>query len=114
VLGLNGSEEICFGGIHERKHVAVREFNVGAHKGSVAASATNLPNMVAIARPNGAGKSALLEQLWRNPQAFLEPGTEMLYIGPHRTWRASSVSDIGARTFVQDYGDVLKQETIVP
>ena len=92
--------------------MAVRAFSVGAHKGLVAASATNLPNMVAIAGPNGVGKSALLEQLWRNRESFLEPGTEMLYIGPHRTWRAGTVSDIGARTFVQDYGDVLKQENM--
>ncbi len=72
--------------------MAFRSFNVGPAKGLRRASWDKLPNLVVVAGPNGAGKSTLLHQLYvhRNQQA--EPGTEVIYIGPHRPWRKSTLS----------------------
>lgn len=92
--------------------MAIRNFSVGARRGLSAAAAEGLPNVVAIAGPNGTGKSALLEQLWQQRHAFLEPGTEALYVGPNRTWRAGALNDLAARSFTQDYEQVLKAETL--
>lgn len=92
--------------------MAIRTFAVGARRGLVAAAADDLPNLVAIAGPNGSGKSALLEQLWQQRYSLLEPGSEALYVGPNRTWRAGPLSDLAARSFNQDYEQVLKAENL--
>ena len=36
----------------------------------------------------------------------------MLFVGPHRTWRSGSITDIVARGFNYDYSDILKQDNI--
>jgi ABC-type hemin transport system ATPase subunit len=92
--------------------MAIRKFSVGARRGLAAAAVDGLPNLAAIAGPNGSGKSALLEQLWQQRNSLLEPGTEALYVGPNRTWRAGPLSDLAARSFTQDYEQVLKAETL--
>lgn len=92
--------------------MAIRNFAVGARRGLVAAAADALPNLAAIAGPNGSGKSALLEQLWQQRGSLLEPGTEALYVGPNRTWRAGPLTDLAARSFTQDYEQVLKAENL--
>lgn len=91
--------------------MAIRSFSVGARRGLVAAAADSLPNLVAIAGPNGSGKSALLEQLWQQRYVLLEPGTEALYVGPNRAWRAGPLSDLAARSFTQDYEQILKADS---
>ena len=92
--------------------MAIRSFSVGARRGLVAAAVEGLPNLVAIAGPNGSGKSALLEQLWQQRSSLLEAGTEALYVGPNRTWRAGPLTDLAARSFTQDYEQVLKAENL--
>lgn len=76
--------------------MAIRTFSVGARRGLAVAAADDLPNLVAIAGPNGTGKSALLEQLWQQRHSLLEAGTEALYVGPNRTWRAGPLTDLAA------------------
>ncbi len=92
--------------------MAIRDFAVGPKKGLRSASATGLSNLVAIAGPNGGGKSSLLELLWAQRTQFLEPGTEALYVGPHRTWRGGALSDVIVRTIYQDFEEMLKQESM--
>lgn len=92
--------------------MAIRNFSVGPRRGLAAASADGLPNLLAIAGPNGSGKSALLEQLWYNRVSLLELGSEALYVGPNRTWRAGALNDIATRSFNLDYEQVLKAETL--
>jgi hypothetical protein len=92
--------------------VAIRQFEVGPLRGLSGASASELPNLVGIAGANGSGKSALIEQLWNQRLQFAEPGTELQYVGPHRTWRSGALSDIVVRGIGFDFGDVLKQDNI--
>ena len=92
--------------------MAIRSFNVGPRRGLVAAAAQDLPDIVAIAGPNGSGKSALLEQIWNNRSTLLEPGTQALFVGPHRTWRSGAISDILVRSYPHEYVDILRQEAI--
>jgi len=49
-------------------------------KGLEAAAAQDLPDIVAIAGPNGSGKTALLEQLWRSRHNFMEPQTSGTWV----------------------------------
>lgn len=67
---------------------------------------------MAVAGPNGSGKSALLELLWQQRSSYLEPGTDALYVGPNRTWRAGALSDISVRSFYQDFEQVLKADQL--
>jgi len=92
--------------------MAIRGFEVGPLRGLTKAKAEELPNLVAIARPNGAGKSALLELLWSNRQALLEEGTTALYVGPHRTWRGTQLTDAAVRSLTLDFEDVLKLDSL--
>ena len=71
--------------------MAIRRFSVGPAKGLKHAAADNLPNLVVIAGPNGAGKSTLLHQLYRRRGEFMEPGTRVIYLGPHRPWRKATL-----------------------
>jgi hypothetical protein len=72
--------------------VAFRSFSVGPEKGLRHATYDDLPNLVVIAGPNGAGKSTLLYQLSTRRGEFTEPGTRVIYLGPHRMWRTSTLS----------------------
>lgn len=92
--------------------MAIRAFNVGGQRGLRRAAAVNLPNLMGIAGPNGSGKSTLLEQLRAQRGPLLEPGSELLYVGPHRTWRSSEVSEVSVLGFDFGFGDVLKQDAI--
>jgi hypothetical protein len=92
--------------------MAIRSFNVGGQRGLRRAAAENLPNLLGIAGPNGSGKSTLLEQLRAQRGSLLEPGSELLYVGPHRTWRSSSVSEVSVLGFDYGFGDVLKHDAI--
>lgn len=92
--------------------MAIRNFTVGPRRGLRTASAQGLPNLVAVAGANGSGKSALLELLWQNRGMLLEPGTEALYVGPNRTWRAGTLNDLAARSFNLDYEQILKGDTL--
>lgn len=65
------------------------------------AAGDNLPNLVVIAGPNGAGKSTLLHQLYLRKNEFIEPGTRVIYLGPHRTWRKSTLN--GASMYALPY-----------
>lgn len=99
-------------GLKERYPLAIRNFTVGPRRGLTSATASDLPNLAAVAGPNGAGKSALLEALWQHRGSFLEPGSEALYVGPNRTWRAGPLSELATRSFTQDYEQILKSEII--
>src|ERR687890_295594 len=72
--------------------MAIRSFSVGPAKGLKHAAGENLPNLGVIAGPNGAGKSTLLHQLYIGRDRFVEPGTNVLYLDPHRPWRKSTLS----------------------
>jgi hypothetical protein len=63
--------------------MAFRRLAVGPVRGLAQAAARDLPNLVVIAGPNGAGKSTLLEALQRET-SIPEPGTQVLWLGPHR------------------------------
>src|SRR4051812_29978318 len=79
--------------------MAIRRFDVGPSKGLQRAAASDLPNLVAIAGPNGAGKSSLLEQLRVRREEFVEPNTDFLFVGAHRTWRSGVVTEVTALGF---------------
>lgn len=81
--------------------MALRSFRVGPAKGLRHATWDNLPNLVVIAGPNGAGKSTLLYQLYQNRFTFVEPGTNVIYLGPRRPWRKSTLS--GAAMYALPY-----------
>ncbi|NEA68367.1 hypothetical protein [Streptomyces sp. SID12488] len=92
--------------------MAIRHFDIPATRGLVRAQAEELPNLVAIAGPNGAGKSTLLEGIKVNKQSFLEPGTALLYVGPHRTWRSSQISQVHVSGFPFSFEDILRADAI--
>jgi predicted ATPase len=90
--------------------VAIRSFDVGTLRGLRRAAAEELPNLVAISGPNGAGKSSLLERL--NSQKPAEAGTEIMYVGAHRTWRSNPINEVVVYGMTLDFGDILKQESM--
>lgn len=93
--------------------MAIRHFHVGPSRGLKVAEANDVPNLMAVAGPNGAGKSNLLEAIRQRRGELLEPGSELLYIGPHRTWRSSDVSRVAAYGFsVDTFLDVLKNDNL--
>lgn len=92
--------------------MAIRSFDVGGLRGLRRASGTELPNLCAISGPNGAGKSSLLELLKRQKQAILEPGTELMYVGPHRTWRSGNVNEVAVLGIPMEYGAILMQDSM--
>ena len=90
--------------------MALRSFSmVGPLRGLERAEARDPGNLVVLAGPNGAGKSTLLEWLRRSPEVF-ESGTEVLYVGPHRSWRASALNRLAlySTSGASSYSDVLK------
>jgi len=90
--------------------LAIRLFYVGPLRGLRHAGAADLPNLVGISGPNGAGKSTLLELL--NSIKPAEPGTEIMYVGPHRTWRSNPVNEVAVLGIGMEFGDILKQESM--
>lgn len=76
--------------------MAIRAFIARADKSLANASYDDLPNLVVIAGPNGAGKSTLLYQLWTRRAEVSEPETRVLYVGPHRPWRKSTLTAAAA------------------
>jgi ABC-type hemin transport system ATPase subunit len=92
--------------------MAIRSFDVGGLRGLRRAAAAGLPNLCAISGPNGAGKSSLLELLKQNRHAILEPGTELMYVGPHRTWRSGTVNEVAVLGIPMEYGAILMQDAM--
>jgi len=93
--------------------MAIRSFDVGGHRGLRRAAAEDLPNLCAIAGPNGAGKSSLLEQLKRRAvKVAVEPGTEIMYVGPHRTWRSGNVNEVAVLGMPMDFSAILAQDAM--
>src|SRR4051794_31263077 len=91
--------------------MAIRTINVGPRGGLRRAAADSLPNVVGIAGPNGAGKSTMLDLIRANKHTA-EPGTQVLFTGPHRTWRNSVVTEVSALGWTFDYSQVLMQDSI--
>lgn len=96
--------------------MAIRNFALGPLRGLRRAEARELGNFVVLAGPNGAGKSSLLELLRarRHDATVAEPGTEVLFVGPHRSWRASQLSRLvlHASTGASSYSEVLKNDNL--
>lgn len=92
--------------------MAVRSFDVGGVRGLRRAAADGLTNLVAIAGANGSGKSSLLDSLRSRRHEFLESGSELLFVGAHRTWRSGAVSQVAVLGFNFAYEDILKQDQI--
>lgn len=92
--------------------MAIRRFEVGPAKSLLRAQADDVANIVAMAGPNGAGKSTVIEQLRARRNEFLEPGSELLFLGAHRTWRSGAVSEVSVLGFSFGYEEVLKQDSI--
>jgi Fe-S cluster assembly ATPase SufC len=93
--------------------MAIRNFVVGPAKGLKHAAGNNLPNLVVIAGPNGAGKSTLLHQLYSRRNEFMESGTHMIYLGPHRPWRKSTLSGAAMYSLPYSYRQ-LSQMDVFP
>jgi predicted ATPase len=92
--------------------MAIRSFDVGGLRGLRQASVTELPNLCAISGPNGAGKSSLLELLKQNKNAIMELGTELMHVGPHRTWRSGSVNEVAVLGMPMEYSAILMQDAM--
>ncbi|MFD5472906.1 ATP-dependent endonuclease [Streptomyces sp. NPDC127105] len=92
--------------------MAIRSFDVQEIRGLARARADELPNLVAIAGPNGAGKSTLLEAIKAAKVLFLEPGSTLLYVGPHRTWRSTQLAEVHVSGFPFSFEDILRADTI--
>jgi ABC-type hemin transport system ATPase subunit len=92
--------------------MAIRSFDVGGLRGLRRAAASELPNVCAISGPNGAGKSSLLELLKQRKSTVLEPGTELMHVGPHRTWRSGQVNEVAVLGMPMEYGAILMQDSM--
>ena len=92
--------------------MAIRSFDVSSLRGLRHAHASDLPNVCAIAGPNGAGKSSLLERLKSNHGPGVEPGTEIMYVGPHRTWRSGQVNEVAVLGMPMEFGAILMQDSM--
>jgi ABC-type cobalamin/Fe3+-siderophores transport system ATPase subunit len=71
--------------------MAYRSFDVQGEVGFRRAALADVPNLVVIAGPNGSGKSRLLYALSQRRGELAEEGTEVSYLGPHRSWRRTSL-----------------------
>lgn len=93
--------------------MAIREFDVGPLRGLRRAAASGLGNLVVLAGPNGAGKSSLLDLLRQNRQGLAEPGTTVMFVGPHRTWRSSSLNKVSLFGYpMSSYGALLQSDNL--
>jgi hypothetical protein len=91
--------------------MAIRDFVVGPAKGLKHAAGNNLPNLVVIAGPNGAGKSTLLNQLRLRRNEFMEPGTHVIYLGPHRPWRKATLNGAAMYSLPYSYRQLSEMDT---
>lgn len=87
--------------------MAIRSFSVGPAKGLVHAAWDGLPNLVVISGPNGSGKSTLLSLLWKEGGNRAEPGTEIIYVGPNRPWRKSTLNGAAPYSLSSSYREML-------
>jgi len=93
--------------------VAIRHFSVGPLRGLERAQASDLGNLVVLAGPNGAGKSTLLDLLRQQRQTWAEPGTTVMFVGPHRTWRSSALNKVSLFGYsMPSYGALLSSDTL--
>lgn len=93
--------------------MAIRAFAVGPLRGLERAQATSLGNLVVLAGPNGAGKSTLLDLLRQQRSSLAEPGTTVMFVGPHRTWRSSALSKVSLFGYpMSSYGALLSSDTL--
>ena len=93
--------------------MAIREFDVGPLRGLRRAAAENLGDLVVLAGPNGAGKSSLLDLLRQNRLVLAEPGTTVMFVGPHRTWRSSSLNKVSLIGYpMASYGALLQSDNL--
>jgi hypothetical protein len=80
-------------------------------KGLYKAEASDLPDLAVIVGPNGSGKSTVLYELWRNRNAWAEPGTRVMYINPNRPWRRSQLSAASLYGLALGYRQLMETET---
>jgi energy-coupling factor transporter ATP-binding protein EcfA2 len=93
--------------------MAIRAFDVGPLRGLVRAHAAELGNLVVLAGPNGAGKSSLLDLLRQNRHGLAEPGTAVMFVGPHRTWRSSALNKVSLFGYpMASYGALLESDNL--
>ena len=93
--------------------MAIRAFDVGPLRGLVRAHGENLGNLVILAGPNGAGKSSLLDLLRQRRAELAEPGTTVMFVGPHRTWRSSALNRVSLVGYpMSSYGALLQSDNL--
>lgn len=93
--------------------MAIRDFTVGPLRSVRRAAASDLGNLVVLAGPNGSGKSTVLELLRQNRHVVAEPGTQVMFVGPHRTWRSSSLNRVAMYGFpLESYGALLASDQL--
>src|SRR6266851_2625401 len=93
--------------------MAIRNFAVGPVRSLERAEANDLGNLVVLAGPNGAGKSTLLDLLRQQRAGWAEPGTTVMFVGPHRTWRSSSINKVSLYGFpMASYGALLESDNL--
>ena len=93
--------------------MAIRSFSVGPMRSLVRAVGDHLGNLVVLAGPNGAGKSSLLELLRQQRNVIAEPGTEVMFVGPHRTWRATRLNQMAVYGLaVPSFRELLKKDML--
>lgn len=99
--------------VRQDGRVAIRSFSVGPLRGLQLAQADDLGNLVVLAGPNGAGKSTLLELLRQQRHNVAEPGTTVMFVGPHRTWRSSALNKVSLFGYpMASYGALLSSDTL--
>lgn len=93
--------------------MAIRKFSVGPLRGLKRAEANDLGNLVVLAGPNGSGKSTLLDLLRQQRHQLAEPGTTVMFVGPHRTWRSSSLNRVSLFGYpMASYGALLESDSL--
>lgn len=93
--------------------MAIRHFTVGPLRGLQRAQASGLGNLVVLAGPNGAGKSTLLDLLRQSRHTCAEPGTTVMFVGPHRTWRSSALNKVSLFGYpMSSYGALLSSDNL--
>lgn len=93
--------------------MAIRHFALGPLRGLKRAEATDLGNLVVLAGPNGAGKSTLLDLLRQNRHSLVESGTTVMFVGPHRTWRSSTLNKVSLFGYpMASYGALLESDNL--
>jgi energy-coupling factor transporter ATP-binding protein EcfA2 len=92
--------------------MAYRSFDVQGEVGFRRAALADVPNLVVIAGPNGSGKSRLLYALSRRRSEFAEEGTQVSYLGPHRSWRRTTPGVYSLSELKPTLSDYLQEPAI--